>query len=165
MVTLSEFFSNLFNPGPQLTIFRPRFERASPVPPPPPPIDNRGEIFFFQNQLSQARAFLADTFKKPVIRTRCGNGPCRGPNTIGSFGAKGTISTIDPFTGQRIAVGQSFRGTARGAAIFGGRGQLALNAQRVQQGNILQANTLAFIADISSRIGLLRSELWFEQAH
>jgi len=76
---------------------------------------------------------------------------------IGSFAAKGTISTIDPFTGLRTAIGQTFRGTSRGAAVFGGVGQLAINRQRVIQGNILKSMFSDFLAGLRGEINIIKT--------
>lgn len=165
MVSLSEFLSNLFNPGTQGPQFQIQGEFSrrnlvtpSPVLPPPPPIDNRAEIFAFQNELNLASQFLRETFRKPPKRA------CGGPGQF-SCGRlnftplpKGARFGIDPFTGQRIFVGISKRGGAATISFFGGATQLQQNLQKIAVGNELRSNVLAFISDISSKIGLLRTE-------
>jgi len=158
MVSLSEILSNLFNPGPQLTIFQPRFKMASPVPLPPAPIDNRAEIFFFQSQLTEAAAFLRNTFRTPPKRACGGPGQFSCGRLNFSPQPRGARFGIDPFSGQRIALPVGPRGNTKTVAFFGGQQQLNFNLQKIQFGNLLQGNVKAFIADISSKIGLLRAE-------
>jgi len=158
MVSLGEFLSNLFSTGPQVQIFKPRFEKASPVPPPPPPIDNRAEIFAFQSELNLANQFLRETFRTPPKQ------PCGGTGqfSCGRFNfspqPRGARFGIDPFSGQRIPLPVGPRGNPKTVAFFGGQQQLNLNVQRIAFGNDLRSNVQAFISEISSKIGLLRTE-------
>jgi len=158
MVSLSEILSNLFNPGPQLKIFQPRFKMPSPVPP-RVIIDNRAVILALQNELNQATTFFKQTFKTPKRPSNCG-GP--GQFSCGKINfspqPRGARFGIDPFSGQRIALPVGPRGNQKTVAFFGGQQQLNLNVQRIEFGTRLKSNVQAFIADISSRIGLLRSE-------
>jgi len=164
MVSLSEFLSNLFNPGPRGPQFQIQgeFSRRNLITPSPVPpqviIDNRAVIFALQNQLNLATQFQRETFKTPPKR-QCG-GP--GQFSCGRLNftplPKGSAFGIDPFTGQRIFVGISKRGSQATIDFFGGSQQLAFNLQKIAFGNKLKSNVQAFIADISSRIGLLRSE-------
>jgi len=165
MVSLSEILSNLFNPGPQGPQFQIQGEFSrrnlvtpSPVPPPPPPIDNRAEIFFFQGQLNEALGFLRDTFKTPPKRQCGGPGQFSCGRLNFSPQPRGARFGIDPFSGQRIALPVGPRGNVKTVAFFGGQAQLNLNVQRIEFGNLLQGNVKAFIAELRSKIGLLRTE-------
>jgi len=151
-----EFLSNLFSPG--LTIFKPRFEMASPVPPPPPPIDNRLRISFLQTELRSALTFFRETFPKPRTPQSigCRHPSCfRGPNLLGSLARRGNILGFDVFTGGRVVTGTTFRSTIRDPRQLQ---QIALNRARNIFGTNLKIQTQAFITDIRDEIGLLRSE-------
>jgi len=112
------------------------------------------EIPLLENLLGQAQSLFKQTFPPPFKQVIRQPSQLRGPNVLGSFQAKGTRTTIDPFSGRRIAIGQTFRGTSRGAAVFGGVGQLESNRQRVIQGNILKSSLSDFIADITNQLNI-----------
>jgi len=97
--------------------------------------------------LSDAKSLLKNTFKPPIPpSTRCGNGPCRGPNLVGIFGAKGTITSIDPFTGQRVAVGGSQQFVNITGANF------AANQARIDRGLKISNDLMNFIANITNQL-------------
>ncbi len=137
------------------TAFRLRPQRGGVVPPDPIQDPNREQITGLKQILATAQNIFTKTFPPPFKQVIRHPSQLRGPNLIGSFGAKGTRSAIDPFTGFRVAIGQTFRGTSRGAAAFGGVGQISSNLQRVQQGNILKSDLSNFITNITNQIGLL----------
>jgi len=99
--------------------------------------------------LGQAKSIFKSTFKDPIIPKGLGGGPCRGPNCLGIFQAKGTRTSFDPFTGQRLAVG----GSPQFQAITGA--DFALNQSRITQGNKIKLDLSEFIANITNQIGLL----------
>jgi len=111
-------------------------------------------IPFFEKQIQEAQQFLRQTFPKPVPRIIRHPSELRGPNAIGIFGARGVISGIDPFTGSRTIVGFSQRASGKTKAFFG---DISQNFARVQFGTELQSQVNAFIAEIQTKLGLIRT--------
>jgi len=104
------------------------------------------QISGLQKILGQAQSILKNTFKAPIIPKGLGGGPCRGPNCLGIFQARGTRSTFDPFTGQRIALA----GSTQFQNITGSN--FAINQARVTQGNIIKSDLMEFIANIQNQL-------------
>jgi len=138
-----------------VTSFRLRPKGGGVVPSDPIQDPNKIQITGLKQILASAQNIFKTTFKSPPKRS-CGG--------VGQFSCgklnftplpKGSRFSIDPFTGKRISIGQTFRGTPAGAAFFGGEAQLARNFQRVQQGNILKSDLSDFISNITNQIGLL----------
>jgi len=105
-----------------------------------------------QKILAQAQSLLKNTFKAPIIPKglccdRFGKTlPCRGPNCVGIFGAKGTISSFDPFTGQRLAIGGSQQFVNITGANF------AANQARINQGLQISNDLMNFIDNITEQL-------------
>jgi len=120
----------------------------------PIPIENK-ELTGLNQILSQATSLLKSTFKAPIIpKGLCTGGkcfPCRGPNCLGIFQAKGTVSSFDPFTGQRVALA----GSSKFQQITGSN--FALNQSRITAGNQIKFDLMNFITGIKQQIGLLES--------
>lgn len=127
------------------------FGATDPPPPPPPPESQ--QLQGLRSILASAQGVLKTTFKAPKIpRGLCTGGkcfPCRGPNCLGIFQARGTLSSFDPFTGNRLAIG----GSSKFQQITGSN--FALNQAKITQGNIIKSDLSAFIANITNQIGLL----------
>jgi len=109
------------------------------------------EINFLQNQINDARGFLKSTFKAPILPTGLSGGKCRGPNCLGIFQAKGTVSGFDPFTGQRLALAGSTQFQNITGANF------AQNQAIINQGSAIQSTIQAFIDDSSAQIDILEA--------
>jgi len=121
------------------------------IPNPTPINPNAAEITGLNQLLSQAQSLLRNTFKAPIIPKGLGGGPCRGPNCLGIFQARGTLSSFDPFTGQRLAIG----GSSKFQQITGSN--FAANLQRITQGNQIRLDLTNFIKGIMQQIGILES--------
>jgi len=117
-----------------------------------PPIES-GELQGLQKILGQAQALLKNTFKAPILRQGLTTGgktaPCRGPNCLGIFAAKGTRSAFNPFTGQRIALAGSTEFQNITGANFE-QNQFLID-QGVQTGTDLRS----FISSLESQINTL----------
>jgi len=149
--SLNNFLNNIFQPGPQFTIFKPLFEVSSPVP---PPIDNRSQIAFIQNEISQAQRFFKNTFPKVINPAdRCNHPSCkRGPNLLGSLARKGNVLAINPFTGGQFVIGVTQRSSVTNFAAIN------FNRATLARGLNLQGQIQAFISGSRTQIGLLRSK-------
>jgi len=113
------------------------------------------EISFIQTQINQAMSFLKSNFKDPILTKGLTTGgktfPCRGPNCLGIFQAKGTVTSFDPFTGQRLAIAGSTPFQNITGFDFGA------NQTRIDQGNSIKSTIQAFIDDSSSQIDILEA--------
>jgi len=121
---------------------------------PKDPIQNQ-ELTGLNQILSQAQSLFKNTFKAPIIPKGLTTGgktfPCRGPNCLGIFQAKGTVSGFDPFTGQRLAIGGSQQFVNITGANF------AQNRARIAEGGRISADLTNFITGIKQQIGILES--------
>jgi len=123
----------------------------------PIPIENK-ELTGLNQILSQAQNLFKNTFKAPILTKGLVTGgkqlPCRGPNCLGIFQAKGTRTAFDPFTGQRLAIG----GSTQFTNITGtGAAQFASNQARITTGGRIAADLTTFITGIKQQIGILES--------
>jgi len=104
------------------------------------------EIPFLQKLLSDAQSLFKNTFNTnptPPCRTRA----CK----FQTF-PRGSRFTIDPFSGQRIALPVGARGGSKTEAFFGGAEQLQFNLAKVTQGRILSTSLSDLIADITNQL-------------
>ncbi len=120
----------------------------------PIPIENK-ELTGLNQILSQAQSVLKNTFKAPILTKGLVTGgkqlPCRGPNCLGIFQAKGTVSSFDPFTGVRLALA----GSSKFQQITGAN--FAFNQSRITAGNQIKSELDNFITGIKQQIGILES--------
>jgi len=132
------------------SIFRPVVQTGTGIQPVDP------EISGLQKLLAQAQDIFKNTFKAPMLTKGLTTGgktfPCRGPNCLGIFQAKGTVSTFDPFTGQRIALA----GSSKFQQITGFN--FASNQARVTQGNLFKFELGNIIKDLQGQINILQSK-------
>jgi len=114
------------------------------------------EIPLLKNLISQVQGFIKTSFKAPIIPKGLTTGgktfPCRGPNCLGIFQARGTVSSFDPFTGQRLAIG----GSTQFQNITGSN--FALNQQRITQGNLLKSEVMSFLSDLQGQLKILQTK-------
>jgi len=114
------------------------------------------EISGLQKILAQAQDIFKNTFKAPMLTKGLTTGgktfPCRGPNCLGIFQAKGTVSTFDPFTGARVALA----GSSKFQQITGFN--FAANQARVTQGNLFKFELSNIIKDLQGQINILQSK-------
>ncbi len=110
------------------------------------------EINFLQTQISNARGFLKSTFKAPKLPKGLSGGKCRGPNCLGIFQAKGTRTSFNPFTGDRIVLG----GSTPFKNITGSSdAEFAFNRNLINQGIALNTTVTDFIKDAEAEIQIL----------
>jgi len=166
MVSLSEIFLNLF--GSLFT--KPLVQNTGPVPQAFNIIQDPKQTLalpafferirqtevvkpFLLNQIAEANQFLKQTFKAPILPKGLVTGgkqlKCRGPNCLGIFQAAGTVTSFDPFTGQRIAIA----GSPQFQQITGTN--FAFNQARISQGSFIQFSVQSFINDLRARISII----------
>jgi len=123
----------------------------SPAPVSDTPIQENPQIQILKDAISGVSGFIKTTFPpifKPVITHPS---QTRGPNSIGIFGARGTLTTINPFTGQRIAIG----GSSKFQQITGSN--FALNQALVTQGGLLKLQATNIIKDLQGQLKILEA--------
>jgi len=140
-----------FNSSSITRIFRPADIPETTIQMP----NNTGQITFLQNQIKQAMSFLSSTFKSPILRKGLSGNPCRGPNCLGSFAAKGTRSGFDPFTGRRVVIGFTDRASTFLRKL---NPDAAFNALRIEEAAEIKGSVLSFIDETRTQIGLLEAE-------
>jgi len=135
------------------SIFRPVAQTSTGVQPVDPEITGLKQI------LAQAQSIFKNAFKAPILTKGLTTGgktfPCRGPNCLGSFQAKGVRTSFDPFTGQRLIVGFTPR-----AATFLKKinPQAPFNVARITQGNIIKSDLMKIITNLTTQINILESK-------
>jgi len=131
------------------------------LPPEPEPIKINPQINILEEAIKGVQNFIKTTFKAPILTKGLTTGgktfPCRGPNCLGIFQAKGTITSFDPFTGQRVAVGQTFRGTSKALSFLGSAASLTANQLRVTQGGDLATQARNIIKDLQGQLNILQT--------
>jgi len=133
------------------SIFRPDVSPSTPTENP--------ELTGLKQILSQVQGIFKNAFKAPMLTKGLTTGgktfPCRGPNCLGLAQARGTLTGFDPFTGRRVILG----GSQKLQNIIGqGPSQFAFSQQRITQGNILKADFMKFIANLTTQINILQSK-------
>lgn len=122
------------------------------LPEPESIITENPQIQILKDAIAGVQNFIKSTFPpifKPVITHPS---QARGPNSIGIFGARGTLTTIDPFTGQRIALA----GSSKFQQITGTN--FALNQARVTQGVALKLEATNIIQDLQGQLSILETK-------
>jgi len=116
------------------------------------------QIKILNDAIKGVQGFITRTFKTPILTKGLTTGgktlPCRGPNCLGSFQARGTVSGFDPFTGRRVALAgsqvfQNITGTSAG--------QFALNQQRITQGAALSSQANQILLDLQNQLKILQT--------
>jgi len=122
----------------------------------PAPIKINPQINILEQAIKGVQNFISTTFKAPILTKGLTTGgktfPCRGPNCLGIFQAKGTISSFNPFTGARVALG--------GSDIFQritGSNFLS-NQQIVTQGGALKLQATNIIKDLQRELNILQTK-------
>jgi len=116
------------------------------------------QIQILKDAIKGVQGFISTTFKAPIIPKglccdRFGKQlPCRGPNCLGIFQAKGTISSFDPFTGQRVALG----GSTQFQNITGSN--FALNQARITQGGQLFTEASNILKNLKGELSILEAK-------
>jgi len=127
----------------------------SPAPISDIPVQENPQIQILKDAIKGVQGFFSTTFKAPMLTKGLVTGgkqlPCRGPNCLGIFQAKGTRSVFDPFTGQRLAIG----GSSKFQQITGSN--FSSNLQRITQGNLLKTQTLDILADLKGQLKILET--------
>jgi len=131
------------------------------APDPVKEIQVNPQINILREAIKGVQNFIKTTFKAPILTKGLTTGgktfPCRGPNCLGIFQAKGTITSFDPFTGQRVAVGQTFRGTSKALSFLGSAASLTANQLRVTQGGDLATQARNIIKDLQGQLNILQT--------
>jgi len=121
----------------------------------PPEIMENPQIQILKDGISQINSFIKDTFKAPILTKGLTTGgktfPCRGPNCLGIFQAKGTRSGFDPFTGQRIALAGSTQFQNITKASFD------INNQLIASGQVVRSQIDDLLRGLKSELNILQT--------
>jgi len=113
------------------------------------------QIKSLKNIISEVEGFIKTNFKAPIRTPGLTTGgktfPCRGPNCLGIFQAKGTRTQFDPISGQRLAVA--------GSPTFQNitETNFALNQSRIQQGIALKSDFTSFLKDLQGQLNIIQT--------
>jgi len=146
----------------QSEIITPTTEGMFFVKPDPVPIPENPQINILKEAIAGVQNFIKTTFKAPILTKGLTTGgktfPCRGPNCLGIFQAKGTITSFDPFTGQRVAIGQTSRGSAKALSFLGTAASLTSSLTRITAGGDLMAQAQGIIKDLQGQLSILETK-------
>jgi len=126
---------------------------------PEPIVTENPQIKILNDAIKGVQGFINTAFKTPILTKGLTTGgktfPCRGPNCLGIFQARGTVSGFDPFTGQRVALG----GSTQFQNITGlNLSQFGLNQQRITQGGVLLSEAQGIIKDLQGQLSILETK-------
>jgi len=113
------------------------------------------QIQILKDGISQINSFIKNTFKPPILTKGLTTGgktfPCRGPNCLGIFQAKGTRSGFDPFTGQRIALAGSTQFQNITKASFD------INNQLIASGGVIRSQIDDLLSGLKNELNILQT--------
>jgi len=120
-----------------------------------PAVTENPQIQVLKDTISGVQAFFKNTFKAPILTPGLTTGgktfPCRGPNCLGIFQAKGTSSSFDPFTGVRLATAGSTQFQNITGSNFGA------NQTLISQGNKLKSDVSDIILNLQNELNILQT--------
>jgi len=117
------------------------------------------QIQILKDAISGVQGFIKNTFKAPILTKGLVTGgkqlKCRGPNCLGSFQAKGTRTSFDPFTGSRVVVGFTDRASTFLKKITSG---VDVNVARISAGGDLLSQAQGIVTDLKGQLNILQTK-------